>query len=159
MIVGILSDTHDNLPKIRAAVAQFRKAGVLAVLHAGDYVAPFSLEPFTDLHADFHGVLGNNDGETAGLGKISGGLITERSLTVDIDGASFYLAHNIADPVKLADNGNWDFVVCGHTHKIEILKCRRGTVINPGEACGWVTGKSTAVMLDTSSGSLEVIEF
>ena len=39
MKLGIISDTHDNLPAIAAAVEIFKKARVQAILHAGDYVA------------------------------------------------------------------------------------------------------------------------
>jgi len=43
--LGILSDTHDNVPQVRKAVALFNREMVDLVLHAGDYVAPFSVKP------------------------------------------------------------------------------------------------------------------
>jgi len=41
MIIGLMSDSHDNLPKIKQAVEFFNKKKVKLVLHAGDFVAPF----------------------------------------------------------------------------------------------------------------------
>jgi len=39
MIIGIISDTHDNLPEIEKAVKLFNQKKVGFVLHAGDFVA------------------------------------------------------------------------------------------------------------------------
>ncbi len=39
MILGIISDSHDNLPKLKKAVTLFNKKNVSLVLHAGDYIA------------------------------------------------------------------------------------------------------------------------
>jgi predicted phosphodiesterase len=41
-MIGILSDTHDNLNAIRRAVSFFRDAGCRLIIHAGDFVAPFA---------------------------------------------------------------------------------------------------------------------
>ncbi len=46
MRVGIVSDTHDDLAAVEAAVALFDREGVDAVVHCGDFVAPFSVTPF-----------------------------------------------------------------------------------------------------------------
>jgi len=42
LLLGIISDSHDNLPKIESAVARLNNLGVDLVLHAGDYCAPFA---------------------------------------------------------------------------------------------------------------------
>ena len=43
MKVCILSDSHDHIPLLDAAVADARAAGAEAVIHAGDLVAPSTL--------------------------------------------------------------------------------------------------------------------
>ena len=43
MKIGVLSDTHDHIPKIKRAVEIFNEEKVDLVLHSGDIVAPFSL--------------------------------------------------------------------------------------------------------------------
>ena len=43
MLIGVMSDTHDNVPLIEKAVALFNDRKVGFVIHAGDYVAPFAL--------------------------------------------------------------------------------------------------------------------
>jgi len=65
MRIGIVSDTHDDLAAVEAAVALFDREGVDAVVHCGDFVAPFSVTPFDVAGVDFYAVRGNNDGEWA----------------------------------------------------------------------------------------------
>ncbi|HCL90984.1 MAG TPA: YfcE family phosphodiesterase, partial [Candidatus Atribacteria bacterium] len=50
MKIGIISDTHDNLPKIKKAVGIFNREKVELVLHAGDFVSPFTFLEFKNLN-------------------------------------------------------------------------------------------------------------
>ena len=68
-MIGIISDTQDNRSSIRKAVEVFNHAGCSLVVHAGDYIAPFTFKEFVSLEGDFLGVFGNNDGERKGLIK------------------------------------------------------------------------------------------
>ena len=42
MIIGLISDTHDNLPYIIKAITRLKEEHAKLVLHAGDYIAPFT---------------------------------------------------------------------------------------------------------------------
>jgi uncharacterized protein len=42
-LIGLISDSHDNLNAIRKAVEFFNRKEVKAVLHAGDLVSPFTI--------------------------------------------------------------------------------------------------------------------
>ena len=75
MKVGLLADSHDNLPALAKAVGLFNDAETALVIHAGDYVAPFTARAFQELRSDFVGVFGNNDGERFGLLKAFGNKI------------------------------------------------------------------------------------
>ena len=72
MLVGLLSDTHDRLPAIRALLQYMQARGVGIVLHAGDYCAPFSLLPFIELNMPMVGVFGRNDGDRDALQAAQG---------------------------------------------------------------------------------------
>ena len=63
MLIGLISDTHDNLPMIEKAVKRLNEEKVELVLHAGDYVAPFVIPKFKALNCKLIGVFGNNDGD------------------------------------------------------------------------------------------------
>ncbi|MFC1561311.1 YfcE family phosphodiesterase, partial [Candidatus Latescibacterota bacterium] len=66
-LIGLISDTHDNRSSIKKAVNEFNKAGCSLIIHAGDYISPFTIREFEKLEGRFIGVFGNNDGETKGL--------------------------------------------------------------------------------------------
>ncbi|MBS3813049.1 metallophosphoesterase family protein, partial [Candidatus Bipolaricaulota bacterium] len=48
-----------------------------------------------------------------------------------------------------------DVIVYGHTHKIDVQQ-GKPLVINPGEAGGWLTGRSTVAILDLKETSVEI---
>jgi len=69
MKVGIISDTHDNLDAIGEAVAIFNDEGIELLIHAGDFISPFTSQPFKKLKASQAGFFGNNDGDKLRLKK------------------------------------------------------------------------------------------
>lgn len=69
MNLGIISDTHDDLPSLKNAINKFNENRVSYVIHAGDYVFPRVVKEFKHLNSKLIGVLGNNDGEKLGLLK------------------------------------------------------------------------------------------
>lgn len=155
MKIGILSDSHDNLPKIEKAVKLFNKNKVGFVLHAGDFIAPFTIPKLKLLSCDWRGVFGNNDGERNGLLGISEGKIQEGPLRVELDKKRIILVHDINKiEIKKEDV---DLVIFGHTHKQEVKKSDSKFIINPGECGGWLTGKSTVAIVDLNTLSSRTI--
>jgi putative phosphoesterase len=148
MKIGILSDTHDNLEAITRAVKELNARQVDFVIHAGDYCAPFSLKPFSELASDWLGVLGNNDGEAKGLTAVSGGRIKEGNAVLEYGGKRILVDH--VNPLRnaLAKSGQFDLIVFGHTHNLEIYREEECLCVNPGEVCGYLTGRHTVVCLD-----------
>ena len=61
MRIGLMSDTHDRLDAIEAAIDFFNRQGVNDVLHAGDLVSPLAAPKFSKFKAKFHYVWGNNE--------------------------------------------------------------------------------------------------
>ena len=58
MLVGLMSDSHDRVPAIRALLERMIERGAGMVLYGGDYCSPFSLLPFLELSVPFAGVFG-----------------------------------------------------------------------------------------------------
>lgn len=156
MKIGLISDTHDNLPKIEKAVGVFNRKKVSLVLHAGDYVAPFSVLPFKKLNCDYLGVFGNNDGEREGLISISEGRIREGPIDLERDSKRIIVVHDL-NKLDLK-NKIYDFVIYGHIHKPEIMRKSTHLFINPGECSGWLTKRSTIAILDLSNLSVEILK-
>ncbi len=152
MRIGILSDTHDHLLATGLAMDAFAKAGVGAVIHAGDYVAPFALKLIMarvrGMDIPFFGVFGNNDGEHQGLAAICPDLVAG-PLHLQLDDRKFVLIHDLQD-LSHEDEMSADVIISGHTHLQPIVEERDGRLyLNPGECCGWLTGVCRAMILDT----------
>jgi uncharacterized protein len=158
-MIGILSDTHDNLTRVREAVRLFNGAGCDLVIHAGDFVAPFTVDELRNLRAPVKAVYGNCDGEKAGLAEAFRGMgeIREAPLAFLQGGLRFCVCHNDAHVSRYAASASYDVVVYGHTHR-PLVESRDGVLlINPGEAGGWLRGKSTVVLFDPAARTADII--
>ncbi len=149
MKLGIMSDSHDNVPLIARAVALFNSQGVDLVLHAGDFVSPFTNLEFRKLTARLVGVFGNNDGDRPGLlGRFADiGQLQAGPWEIEAGGRKIVLMHEPDSLKRLMRASKADLVVYGHTHRVDI---RQGPpmVVNPGECGGWLYGTSNVVTLD-----------
>jgi hypothetical protein len=162
MLVGIISDSHDNLAALEAAVKLLNREGVEQVLHAGDIVAPFAAARLARLRAKLTCVYGNNDGERALLAR----RLEEMGASIS-DFAELELAQRrialyhgtIAEVTSaLVESGRYDVVVTGHTHRSEVKHRGRCLSVNPGELCGYLTGRRSLCLLDLGTMKVEVLE-
>lgn len=159
MTIGIISDTHDNLDAVDKAVEYLNSLELEMVIHAGDYIAPFTVIRLKRLNAKIVGVFGNNDGEKAGLLKELPGLVELAEF--EHRGNRFAVYHGTVGPVvdALVKSGKYDVVVTGHAHR-PLIKDEDGTLlINPGEVCGYLEGKRTLCLLDLDKMRAEIKEF
>jgi putative phosphoesterase len=166
--LGVITDTHDHRPHIREAVEVFRANSVGIVVHAGDFVAPFTADDFKPLSVPLVGVFGNNDGDHAllhqryeGIGTLHEGLHrfewAGRSILVGHEPWRFTL-DSVPEPP--------DILLYGHTHALDIRRGERADlngvradlILNPGEAYGWVGGRATVALLDPATLEVEVVE-
>ena len=162
MIIGIVSDTHDQLPLIDQLVKKLNELNVELVLHAGDFVSPFVANSFKNLKAPLIGVFGNNDGDTTFLKqkfKEFGADLRGRFAFVNVDGLRIALVHGDDKEVmrSLLELESHDVLVSGHTHEPQTHRKGNTLVINPGEACGLLSGKSTIAVLDTGTLEAQII--
>jgi uncharacterized protein len=164
MLIGLISDTHDNLPAVEKAVKFLNESKVGLVLHAGDYCSPFVIPKFKALNCSLVGVFGNNDGDHALLRKrfaeTSNCEVRGRFALEDVEGFKIALLHG--DEPELLDAlvncGGFDAVLHGHTH-IVVNKAKNKTMlVSPGEVCGYLYGKSTIALLDTIKREASIIE-
>jgi hypothetical protein len=164
MLIGVISDTHDNMPMVEKAVKRLNDEKVELVLHAGDYVAPFVIPKFKALNAKLIGVFGNNDGDHELLRKRFGETdnceVRGRFALVDANGFRIALLHG--DETELLDAlihcGGFDAVAHGHVHAVGVQKKGKTLDINPGEVCGYLTGRTTMALLDTTKREARIID-
>lgn len=157
MLIGVISDTHDHMENIRKAVKIFNERKVGVILHAGDFVSPFTWRAFKDFAGEIYGVFGNNDGDRVLLRNMYGDRIQRQIRKIEIDGKKIALMHEPQMIEELALTGNFDLIIYGHMHEVDIRRVNNTLIINPGEACGWLYGKATLVLLDLKNLIPEVI--
>ena len=155
MKIGILSDTHDHLGNINRALAELKKRGCEVLIHAGDFVAPFALKVVLGFDGPVYAVLGNCDGESGGLRKMIPTL-SKTPLKLELGSRRIVVVHDLRKLKDSAKRGA-DVIVCGHTHIAEIVP-GKPLIINPGECAGWLTGRSTAAVLDTDKLEAETLD-
>jgi putative phosphoesterase len=159
MLVGIMSDSHDNFPDLLGTVKLFQARGVELILHAGDIIAPGMCYAFQGCRAQVKIVFGNNDGDRIGIKRdfqMVGAECLEDFGELEIDGLRIALLHGTYEPLVrgLLNSGNYDIIVRGHNHTYCVEKGRT-LVINPGELWGHFTGYKSAAILDTSNLKVE----
>jgi uncharacterized protein len=122
MLVGIISDTHGLLrPEALQALT-----GVDVIVHAGDVGQPEVLSQLKRI-APVFAVRGNVDTQA---------WAQELPLkaVVEVDGASFYVLHDLQELDLRPETVKFDFVISGHTHKVEQSERQGVLYLNPGSA-------------------------
>jgi len=157
MLVGIVSDTHDNGEQVEAAVERFANAGVETVVHCGDFVAPFSVTPF-DGDWEFYAVRGNNDGEWAVEAAVDDfGTYLGEMGELTLDGREVAVYHGTSGAIvdALVECGTYDYVLHGHTHEAGTEEYEGTVRVNPGGiSIPPAPGAFSVATLDTDSGEL-----
>jgi putative phosphoesterase len=158
MKIGILSDTHGNLPITGKCVAVFRRYRVAAVFHCGDIGSFDVLKKLGELQIPVHAVLGNvdqfsNDWKYAP--RPDGLQLHGRFGEIDLAEKCIALLHS-DDRARFnacETSGDYDFVLTGHSHEFHDFMHENTRCINPGTA-----GRGppdTCAVLDLKSGVLE----
>ncbi|MDA8091293.1 MAG: metallophosphoesterase [Nitrospiraceae bacterium] len=158
MLIGIMSDSHDDMESIIKAVLFFNSKKVEMVLHAGDLVAPFTFEEaLGKLDAPFTGVFGNNDGDRLMLSKKSGERFFDAPYVMEAAGKRLVLMHEPRLVDELAESGKFDAIIYGHLHKHEIREKDGTLIISPGKLARLHKGESTVALLDTETMEASII--
>jgi hypothetical protein len=146
------------------AIKVLNDENVELVLHAGDYVSPFVIPRFKKLKAKFVGVFGNNDGDHEFLKRK---FSEDKHLEIHgsfarivLGDAKIALLHGSDEELldALIDSGGFDVIVHGHAHEAKIYRKGKTLIVNPGEVCGYLTGRPTIALLDTERFEARIVE-
>ncbi len=160
MKVGILSDSHDRLENLKQAVGLFRRAGVEALIHAGDFCSPFCFQELKALHGvACYAVFGNNDGDRVMLREKSRDFCIFKDMVheLELGGRRLVVMHypDLAEP--LFHSGAYDLVVYGHTHRLVSRGSSERRLLNPGTCSGYLADRATVALWDTASMEVEIL--
>lgn len=158
-LIGIVSDTHEDVRMIRKAVRIFHDRVPGLVIHCGDIISPPVLEHFAGLPMRL--VFGNNDGERAGLKKKCEELGfdgIDDTLTFEFAGKAFFVNHGTRPSVitEAAASQQYDYVLHGHTHVKRNELLGRTRIINPGAL--FSADEYSIAFLTPGTGAVEFVD-
>lgn len=166
MKIGIVSDSHDNIPLLCAAVADAKQRGAKAILHCGDIVAPSTLQKLQTYELPVHAIHGNNTGDLYTLSKISHAPDSiihyyGQDATFTLENKRIFLVHYPHYAQAMAVTGDYDLVCCGHTHCVSFerltnIKGTQTVVCNPGSV-GGIGAPATYLFGDLETMTFETL--
>jgi len=161
MRIAVLSDSHDNIWKLAAAMPHLAAAD--AVIHCGDLCSPFMVRRLGDglKGKPLHIVWGNNDGDTFLISRNAAeypSIVLHGELAaIDLGGLRVAVNHYPGIARGLAHSGEYGLVCYGHDHTRHEEWIGNCLLLNPGELMG-MNGSSTIALVDGATRGVETIE-
>jgi len=139
MRIAILSDIHDNVWKLAAALDAVRTAD--ALICCGDLCSPFVIHQLgRGFTRPTHIVFGNNDGD---LFRIANNARAYGHMRLyaewfhgEFEGRRFAVNHYDNIACAVTGSGQFDVVCYGHNHIYNVTRSGRTLAINPGPIMG-----------------------
>lgn len=165
MLIGVISDTHDNAVNLIKAVELFNERNVDLVVHCGDWVSPFMPNFCKNLKARMISVFGNNERELQLFVEKFPKIEFHKTFAeLELDNKKVFVYHGDSKPLlsSVVDSGKFDVVFSGHTH-IPCDEMKGKTLhLNPGSICG-IRGSEVGIMptvaiYNTKKNTADVIE-
>jgi putative phosphoesterase len=156
MLLGILSDTHDQLARTRVAVDLLVSHGAEALIHCGDFLGPEIVRACAV--RPFYFVFGNNDGEGDLLAAAAetGATCLKWGGVVELAGHRLGVTHgHMRNDIKRLTAEGVDYLFTGHSHTKHDVMDGNVRRINPGALHR--ADAFTVAVLDLESGALKFL--
>lgn len=166
MQIAVLSDIHDNLWNLAAAL-QFLEGRAAVLLCCGDLCSPFVIDQLERFRGDVHIVFGNNDADlfriTAKAAKLPQMHLHGELFEGTFENRHFAMNHYDTIARPLAASARYDVVCFGHNHELETARLGQTLLINPGPIMGakftggrWQDTEPTFAIYDTASNRADM---
>jgi hypothetical protein len=152
MLVGVVSDTHNNIKNIENIINIFNKEEVSLVIHTGDISKAETLRLFSGLDCPMTGVFGNNDRIEEGLKEACHECnfnFQEPPLSLSLEGKKIAVFHEpeLVDGY-IKKHKDVQLIIHGHTHRYREETLNNIIFFNPGESAGSLKGKNALGIID-----------
>lgn len=159
--LAILSDTHDQIANLRAAIKYCNTQRIDILIHCGDLISSFMLKELALFQDPVHLIYGNNVGDQHLISSRCGSQypnITHHGMhgNFTCDGREIALVHYPEQARDLASLSNYDIVCCGHSHRYKIEYLGKSLLINPGQLLG-EDDQGSFVILDFNQWEIQRI--
>ena len=161
MIIGVMSDSHDNIWKLEKAFSHLAKADV--ILHCGDIISPFMIVRLIrgTNGKPVHIVWGNNDGDKRMLIEVADRAdnihVHGDYAFLDLDNFPVAINHYPEIARAIAESNRFNLVCYGHDHTAHSEWIGDTMYLNPGELMG-MNGRSSIALLDNKSMRVEFVD-
>jgi putative phosphoesterase len=157
MRIGILSDTHNQVGNLLAALRVFRAEGVTRLIHCGDMANTFTAGQMSGFDVIY--VNGNSDESAEAVNHILWTLnpaneTPGKQYTGKIEGVRIAATHSDMPQrlESLIKSRRYAYVFHGHTHRARDEFIGKTRVINPGALGGARYEPRTVCVLDLATG-------
>jgi uncharacterized protein len=162
MLIGIVSDTHDNMANFEKAIAVFKEKKIDYLIHCGDWCSPF----MPDLVKDFRvvSVFGNNDGDLFTFLQKSKNWqniqFEKECATIEEGGKKIAVYHGVSRAIldSLLACQEYDLVCSGHSHRPAIKEHGKTLHVNPGSTSGLLGKRPSVAVYDAETAKAEIVE-
>ena len=159
MVIGILSDSHDKIPALQAAIKVLLANGAQMLIHCGDLGGEQAIDCLAGHDAAF--VWGNCDWDRRGLDEYARSVGVRCLGTggcLDLDGKRVCVTHGDEPPTiqRLLADPETNYLLMGHTHQRRDERVGHVRVINPGALHR--ANVKTVALLDLTNDRLTVLE-
>lgn len=165
MLIGIISDTHDNPKSLLKAVGLFNNKKIDLMIHCGDWVSVNMPNFCKGLNAKIISVFGNNEGDKfLFLDKWRDKIEFYDSVAeLELDGRKIAVYHGQHQELLdgLVHSQKYDAVFSGHTHVALNKKIKKTLHVNPGSTSGmaWdnIVETASVAIYNTESNEAEIL--
>jgi putative phosphoesterase len=163
MRIGVISDIHDHLWNLAAAI-DYLSATADALICCGDLCSPFVLDVLARFPGRVDIVFGNNDADLFRITRKSSERVRVHGEFFETEAGGKKIAVNHFDYLArpMAASGLYDIACYGHNHNFSVAQVGRTLAINPGPIMGarfpggkWEDVLPTFVTLETSDWRVE----
>ena len=163
MLVGVVSDTHNNIKNIENIINIFNKEDVDLVIHTGDISKAETLSLFSRLDCPMVGVFGNNDRFEKGLKEVCyeynfNFQDPPLSLTLEDKKIAIFHEPELIDRY-IKEHIDVQLIIHGHTHRYREETLNDIIFFNPGESAGSLEGKNALGIINLDNLEIRRIFF
>ena len=163
MLVGVVSDTHNNIKNIENIINIFNKEEVNLVIHTGDISKAETLRLFSRLDCPMVGVFGNNDRFEKGLKEVCyeynfNFQDPPLSLTLEDKKIAIFHEPELIDRY-IKEHIDVQLIIHGHTHRYREETLNDIIFFNPGESAGSLEGKNALGIINLDNLEIRRIFF
>ena len=162
MNLGVLSDTHNNIPNLLKALKLFREEGIVQLMHCGDMADMLTARQLTGFDVIY--INGNMDSSAEAVNHVVWTLNPQNEIPGDVyegtlDGVKIGATHgHLSGKLdKLIRSRRYKYVFHGHTHRQRDEMIGKTRVINPGALGGARYEPRTVCIVDLDKDSVRFI--